>query len=213
MKLLTKLRKSLLATLVGGIALVGIAGEAAAHATSIGYENAGVAGSVNIWLGTYEHGGHHLEGSMTLAGVNGTVFGPTTNSFTMLTCDGAACKPAGLIDGVTNFYAPDANIGGSDPLSGSEAGFLAGCPGCGPTNHWEGVTFTGLSAGDYQFTWVPIANPTLEWSPLNTNMNGIFTIGETVITGAVPEPEIYAMLGVGLGLMGWVGRRRKLQAA
>jgi hypothetical protein len=30
---------------------------------------------------------------------------------------------------------------------------------------------------------------------------------------AVPEPEIYAMLGVGLGLMGWVGRRRKLQAA
>jgi hypothetical protein len=29
----------------------------------------------------------------------------------------------------------------------------------------------------------------------------------------VPEPEIYAMLGVGLGLMGWVGRRKKLQAA
>jgi hypothetical protein len=32
-------------------------------------------------------------------------------------------------------------------------------------------------------------------------------------TAPVPEPEIYAMLGVGLGLMGWVGRRRKLQAA
>ncbi len=30
---------------------------------------------------------------------------------------------------------------------------------------------------------------------------------------AVPEPEIYAMLGLGLGLMGWVGRRRKLKAA
>lgn len=29
----------------------------------------------------------------------------------------------------------------------------------------------------------------------------------------IPEPEIYAMLGMGLGLMGWVGRRRKLQAA
>jgi len=28
----------------------------------------------------------------------------------------------------------------------------------------------------------------------------------------VPEPEIYAMLGVGLGFMGWVGRRKKLQA-
>jgi len=29
---------------------------------------------------------------------------------------------------------------------------------------------------------------------------------------AVPEPEIYAMLGVGLGLMGWVRRRRKVAA-
>jgi len=32
-------------------------------------------------------------------------------------------------------------------------------------------------------------------------------------TLAVPEPEIYAMLGLGLGLMGWAGRRRKPQAA
>lgn len=30
---------------------------------------------------------------------------------------------------------------------------------------------------------------------------------------AVPEPEIYAMMGIGLGLLGWVGRRKKLQAA
>lgn len=29
----------------------------------------------------------------------------------------------------------------------------------------------------------------------------------------VPEPEIYAMLGLGLGLMGWVSRRRKNQDA
>lgn len=29
----------------------------------------------------------------------------------------------------------------------------------------------------------------------------------------IPEPEIYAMLGLGLGMMGWVGRRKKLQAA
>lgn len=29
----------------------------------------------------------------------------------------------------------------------------------------------------------------------------------------IPEPEIYAMMGLGLGLLGWVGRRRKQQAA
>jgi hypothetical protein len=31
----------------------------------------------------------------------------------------------------------------------------------------------------------------------------------TISVGAVPEPEIYAMMAVGLGLLGWVGRRRK----
>ena len=29
----------------------------------------------------------------------------------------------------------------------------------------------------------------------------------------IPEPEIYAMMGLGLGLMGWVGRRRRQQGA
>jgi hypothetical protein len=28
---------------------------------------------------------------------------------------------------------------------------------------------------------------------------------------AIPEPEIYAMLGVGLGLIGWVGRKKRLK--
>ena len=32
-------------------------------------------------------------------------------------------------------------------------------------------------------------------------------------TAPIPEPEIYAMLGVGLGLLGWVGRRKKLKEA
>lgn len=33
------------------------------------------------------------------------------------------------------------------------------------------------------------------------------------VTAAVPEPEIYAMMGLGLGLLGLVGRRRKQQVA
>ena len=33
------------------------------------------------------------------------------------------------------------------------------------------------------------------------------------VPSPVPEPEIYAMLGVGLGFMGWVARRRKQQTA
>ncbi len=33
------------------------------------------------------------------------------------------------------------------------------------------------------------------------------------IPSAVPEPEIYAMVSIGIGLLGWIGRRRKLHAA
>jgi len=34
-------------------------------------------------------------------------------------------------------------------------------------------------------------------------------LDNVAITTAIPEPEIYAMMGLGLGLVGWVGRRRK----
>jgi hypothetical protein len=30
---------------------------------------------------------------------------------------------------------------------------------------------------------------------------------------AIPEPEIYAMMGIGLGFVGWLGRRRRLKEA
>jgi len=55
----TKLEKLLGAVLVsgiallGGIALFGVAGKAAAHSVSIGHENAGESGAVTIRLGTY----------------------------------------------------------------------------------------------------------------------------------------------------------------
>ena len=38
-----------------------------------------------------------------------------------------------------------------------------------------------------------------------------FEIDTGPFPNPIPEPEIYAMLGVGLGLMGWVGRRRRQQ--
>jgi hypothetical protein len=52
---------------------------------------------------------------------------------------------------------------------------------------------------------------TVRWTDPTTEKPANAIYSSTV--AAIPEPEIYAMLGVGLGLMGWVGRMKKLQAA
>ncbi|WP_074632003.1 MULTISPECIES: PEP-CTERM sorting domain-containing protein [Nitrosospira] len=45
------------------------------------------------------------------------------------------------------------------------------------------------------------------------NGNGFLSLQYTAITAPIPEPETYAMLLAGLGLMGFVGRRRKAKQA
>ena len=54
------------------------------------------------------------------------------------------------------------------------------------------------SPGTWNFIGGPIGTSTF-----------LFLAG-TGTVAAVPEPEIYAMMGVGLGLIGWIGRRKKL---
>ena len=178
------------------------------HAISIGYENSG-PGSVTIWVGTYQHGGHHLEGSLNLVGVGGNPFPSTTVAYTQLVGAGTLSgggKPAGLVDGVSNFYIPSTT--GSGALVGTEAGFNASCPACGPVNHWQGVTFTGLGAGSYQFTYIAIANPSAEWTPLNSALNGVFDLSGVVQPSGVPDAgSTLALLSMGLGVFGVMRRR------
>ena len=203
----SQFKKTTLAALIGAAAMLGAAGNANAHAFSIGYENAG-ANAATVWLGTYNHGGNTNEGSLNLVGVNGNTFASTTMAYNLL----VTAKPAGLIDGTTNFFVSTPS-GVSGPLVGSDTIWLTSlCPSCGPANHWQGATFTGLSAGDYKFTYVPRANPTAEWTPYNDSLNGVFTISGRVLN-PVPEPETYALMLAGLGVVGFMARRRKQERA
>lgn len=192
--------KLLLSLTLGVAVVLGLGSRAYGHATSIGYANAG-AGSVTIWLGTYEHGGHHLEGSMNLVGVGGNPFPSTTVAFTLLTGTGPGFKPAGLVDGVNNFFDPN-GTGSSAPLVGVDPHLFGG------VNHWQGATFTGLGAGSYQFTWIPRVNPTAEWSILNPNMNGIFDLTGVVQPTGVPDGGSSLAL-LGLAMVGIIGLRKK----
>jgi len=61
--------------------------------------------------------------------------------------------------------------------------------------------FLPLAAGDYDF----------RVGGLVAGADGGSYGGTLQVTTPVPEPEIYAMMAAGLGIMGWIGRRRKQQ--
>jgi hypothetical protein len=72
-------------------------------------------------------------------------------------------------------------------------------------------TFTNLAAGDYSAFMGGSDYSAQELS--NPNVLSKYGVTGTLVAGVVPEPETYAMLLAGLGLMGAVVRRRKFTTA
>jgi len=160
------------------LALAGTTG-AFAHTTSIGYANSG-NNSLSFYYGTYHLSDEatYTEGSLHLtstAGFNQTV------SFDILT----GTKPAGLVDGDTNFF--------------SDGTKLIGTPNQVIAN-WQGVTFDNLVHGTYTFTYIPIANPTQVWAPIDnvilsstiTIINADLSTAPHVVAGQVID-QTYAI--------------------
>ena len=165
--------------------LLGVPTAALSHTNSIGYVGGG-NGSVTFWYGNWHPGTNFNEGTLTLQGINGTAFSATTVNWSLL----SATTPDGLIPG-TNYFTSDGTqlVPYDTNIQTSYA--------------WQGVTFTGLGAGDYQFTYNAAGSPTVNWMPMDSiilssnvtlsaaalsgdaNQNGVLDIYET---GGTPPP-------------------------
>lgn len=155
-----------LGKLLGLLAACAFAGVAAAHTTSLGYTPGATSGSVTIWTGSYSHGGTPVnEGIGTLTGV--TVSYNQSQAFNIAP---TGTKPAGLVDGVNNFFWGNA-VSGVYPFPLSVDPVLFG-----GVVWWQGVTFTGLSPGTYTFTCGNNCGVTAQWASLNTGANESVTI-------------------------------------
>lgn len=192
-------QKSILSCATAVLSLLVFAGTAAAHTTSIGYVPGSSAGSVTLWTGSYNHGGTPVnEGIGTLLGITN----PAYNSSLAFNISPANTKPSGLVDGTNNFYW--ASNTSFPPLS-ADPGITGGVV------WWQGVTFTGLTPGDYSFTCGTTCGISQQWETWGSGAVTLSLTTGSIGTGTVPEPGVLSIFGLGLGLMGLtMWRRRKL---
>lgn len=101
--------------------------------------------------------------------------------------------------GIYDFVGSDASAQALD-LDASEISAIVGGPGGGQSN-----SYLFQEANASNTAW--LFNAAGEFNLTSLQMYEV-----TAVT-PVPEPEIYAMMGLGLGFLGWWGRRRNLRAA
>ena len=160
--------------------LLGMPTATFAHTNSIGYVGNG-GGSITFWYGTY-HNTNFNEAELKLEGANGTSYTTQIVQFNQLT----TTTPTGL-DPTVNYFTTD----GTQLIPYSNA-TAAG----GQSNTWQGVTFTGLAAGDYTFTYIPLGDaesynpsgsPTQDWAPWDQVIrSSTVTISAAVLAGSSP---------------------------
>ena len=145
------------------------------HTNSIGYVGDG-QGGVTFWYGNWHPGTTFNEAELKLEGANGTSYTTTITQFTLL----ENSTPAGLIPG-TNYFTSDGT-----QLVPYDTNIQT-------SSTWQGVTFTGLSAGDYTFTYVPLGDaqsyctsctPTANWAPMDSViLSYTVTLSSAILSG------------------------------
>ena len=147
------------------------------HSTSWGYESAG-AGALYIWSGTYNHSTPFApEGRVLLTPVGPPPGTPLVGTFDFMT----TTRPAGLIDGVNQFYAGDTGLLPTNSLDGRTQ------------TNWQRATVSGLTAGNYTFSYDPTSMFSSNWRPRDDSISGgggaFITISATIL-GPDPIPTV-----------------------
>ncbi|HET6806959.1 MAG TPA: autotransporter-associated beta strand repeat-containing protein [Frateuria sp.] len=147
------------------LALAAVIPLSQAHTVSVGYTNNG-SGALTFWYGTYHdpsEASYH-EGQFHLTGPSGY---DQLVDFTLL----VSTKPAELEDGYNNFYSSPDQTG------------LVDTNNIQTVLTWQGVSFSGLTAGTYVYSYVPIANPTQVWDPYAPVLTNTLTITAADLNG------------------------------
>ena len=159
-----------------------------AHTNSVCYVNSG-PGSVTFWYGSWHAGTNFTEGELKLTGHGGTSYGPTIVEFTSV----VQSTPSGCLPG-TNYF----NTNGTDLIPyGSNTSINW------QSYAWQGVTFSSLAVGSYNFEYIPVGHaeskfsgsPTADWEPVSGIKSAAVTldsssIGNTVsLSSTVPSDD------------------------
>lgn len=162
--------------------------------------------------GVYKFGAVTLSGTLTLDGNNDANAFWVFQVASLLTV--AALSDVVFLDVVGNKAPVFWQVGDATLAAGAD--FIGNIASSGQVTLALGADIECGSA------WAYTADVTLIGNNITTGCNNLgFTQvngpggGDDipVVLNPVPEPEVYAMLGMGLGLMGWVARRRKQKAA
>ena len=174
-----------------------------------GWTHTGVVGDALIWAVGYVDGG----GSVTVAG-QGRQFVTAGAGFNQNKNIGTWSQTvSGLTPGDTYdlsfMLSAEANFSGAQfvDVAASNTSFVTQqfVAPLGATNYWS-----GWKAYSVSFT-ANAASTTLSFSS-NTSFDvGIDNI--SLMAAAVPEPETYALMRAGLGMVGFVARRKKQGSA
>ena len=166
-----------------------------AHTNSIGYVGDG-QGGVTFWYGSWHSGTTFNEGELKLEGANGTSYTTTITQFNLI----ESSTPNGLLPG-TNYFQSDGTqlVPYADGANGEGGG--------SGSYTWQGLTVSGLSAGDYTFTYIPLGDaeshdptgtPTMDWMPYDqVTLSSTVSISAALLSGDANQNGILDILEVG----------------